>query len=89
MDALVTVIFTVFIGFVVVSIYFAPAIKAYDRGHRNRGAIFWANVLLGWTFIGWALCLVWAMSDNVDPAQALANKQAGKKASAARDPFAP
>jgi Superinfection immunity protein len=40
--------------------YFLPWIVAGTRNHHNRGAIFVLNVLLGWTFVGWVIALVWA-----------------------------
>jgi hypothetical protein len=41
-------------------IYFLPTIIASNRGHKNTAAIFIANLFLGWTFLGWVVCLVWA-----------------------------
>jgi hypothetical protein len=41
-------------------IYFAPSISAAMRGKKNTFAIFMLNFLLGWTFIGWAVAMVWA-----------------------------
>jgi hypothetical protein len=41
-------------------LYIAPTIHAYRMKRRNRSAIFALNVFLGWTFIGWVACLVWA-----------------------------
>lgn len=51
---------------VIVAAYFLPAIVANNRGHRNAMAIGVLNLLLGWTFVGWAIALVWACTDNVD-----------------------
>ena len=45
-------------------LYFLPAIIAYKRGHANRGIILLIDFLLGWTFLGWAGCLVWAFIDT-------------------------
>lgn len=47
--------------------YFVPAIVAFVRNHRNRGAIFVLNLLLGWTVLGWVGALVWACTANVEP----------------------
>lgn len=47
--------------------YFLPFIIASQRRHRNAGAILITNLLLGWTFIGWVIALIWAMTDNVKP----------------------
>lgn len=46
---------------VVVLVYFIPASVAVLRRHPNRVALFAANVIFGWTFIGWGLCLVWSL----------------------------
>lgn len=48
------------IGFMLVALYLMPASIACARSHHNAAAIFVLNLLLGWTFIGWALALVWA-----------------------------
>lgn len=50
--------------FLVVSfcLYFLPAIIAHDRHKRNAGTITVVNLLLGWTFVGWFVALVWAAS---------------------------
>lgn len=42
-------------------IYFAPTIVASQKSHRNTTAILVLNFLLGWTFLGWALALIWAV----------------------------
>lgn len=42
--------------------YFLPAFIAMCRGHRNALSIFALNLLLGWTFIGWVISLVWSFS---------------------------
>jgi hypothetical protein len=48
-------------------IYLAPAFIAERRGHRNAIAIYILTLLLGWTFIGWAIALVWACTANITP----------------------
>lgn len=48
------------------AIYFAPAIVAAKRDHKNFGSIMALNFFLGWTFLGWVVALVWALSDNVE-----------------------
>ena len=45
-------------------LYFLPAIIAYKRNHANKGIILLIDFLLGWTFLGWAGCLVWAFIDT-------------------------
>lgn len=43
-------------------LYFLPSIIGYS--HRNFGSIFLLNLLLGWTFIGWIVALIWAVSND-------------------------
>jgi hypothetical protein len=53
-------------GFVVLAfalfVYLLPTYVAWAKTHANLAAIAMLNVLLGWTFIGWVVALVWAMS---------------------------
>ena len=42
--------------------YFIPA--RVGGGKRNEMAIFWLNLLLGWTVIGWVVALVWATTKD-------------------------
>lgn len=55
-------------GFVVLAllglVYLAPALIAFARNARRLGGIAALNILLGWTFLGWALAFVWAVSDE-------------------------
>lgn len=43
-------------------IYFTPALIAWIRRHPNRVSIFLLNFMLGWTFIGWLVALIWSAS---------------------------
>jgi Superinfection immunity protein len=43
--------------------YFLPAIIAAVRHHRNAGAVFFLNLFLGWTLVGWVIAFVWAVSN--------------------------
>src|SRR5258707_12765787 len=45
------------IGFVA---YWVPTLAANSNRHRNRAAIGMLNLLLGWTFVGWVVALLWA-----------------------------
>lgn len=47
---------------ILLGLYFAPAIVAACREHRSQGAVFALNLFLGWTFIGWVIALVWALT---------------------------
>lgn len=43
--------------------YFLPFCIAYFRLKKDVFAIFTLNLLLGWTFIGWVIALVWAFKN--------------------------
>lgn len=50
-------------------LYFLPSI--IGRNKRNSTAIFWLNLLAGWTFVGWIVALFWALAnDSYAPAVA-------------------
>lgn len=53
---------TIVMGLLVGTVYFLPSLLAWRRGHRWRQKILLANLLLGWTVIGWAVCLGLALS---------------------------
>jgi len=55
---ILSVISLLVIGF----IYFIPSIIAQKRQHHNRNAIFVLNLFLGWSLIGWAISLSWALT---------------------------
>ncbi|GEA85173.1 superinfection immunity protein [Cellulomonas gelida] len=42
------------------SFYLLPWAIAATRGKAARWGIFWVNLLLGWTLVGWVATLVWA-----------------------------
>jgi hypothetical protein len=44
--------------------YWIPTIVAFARKHPSKGAVLALNFFLGWTFIGWVVSLIWALSDN-------------------------
>jgi len=43
------------------AVYLLPWIIAAGRDHDRRSAIFWLDVLLGWTVLGWIAALVWSL----------------------------
>jgi len=45
-----------------VMLYFLPWIVAVFRSHNDTLSIGIVNLFFGWTFIGWVLALVWAVS---------------------------
>jgi uncharacterized membrane protein YhaH (DUF805 family) len=48
---------------VVLACYFLPAIVAAGRRHHNAGAIFFLDLLLGWTVVGWIAAFIWALTN--------------------------
>lgn len=55
------------IGVLALAIYFIPFLLALVRGHPDTLAIFVLNILLGWTFVGWVLALVWSLTSKGRP----------------------
>ncbi len=45
---------------VLLAIYFLPWLVAWSRQHHATDTILIANLVLGWTFVGWFGALVWA-----------------------------
>lgn len=44
--------------------YMLPWAIAATRGKRNHWAIFWLDLLLGWSLIGWVVALVMALNSH-------------------------
>lgn len=44
--------------------YMLPWAIAATRGKANTGTIFWINLLLGWSVIGWVVALVMSLSSH-------------------------
>lgn len=59
----------VLIAVFALAIYFFPTLIAWARGNRQTTAIFILNLLLGWSFFGWAVALVWAFIKSAPPSQ--------------------
>ncbi len=44
--------------------YFLPTLTAAIRNKRDVLTIFLVNFFLGWSVIGWIVCLVWALKTD-------------------------
>jgi hypothetical protein len=44
------------------SLFFLPTIIAGKRGVNAGFALFFVNLFVGWTVVGWIVCLIWAAS---------------------------
>lgn len=53
------------VGFFLALLYLLPTYIAFARSARSRYAIFFINLLLGMTMIGWIAALVWSMVEEV------------------------
>jgi hypothetical protein len=51
---------TLLLFFFAFSIYFLPALVAYNRKHPKREPITLLNFFLGWMLIPWVIALCWA-----------------------------
>jgi uncharacterized protein with PIN domain len=47
-----------------VIIYFLPSLIAQKEKKKDATAITVLNLLVGWTFIGWIIALVWALKKD-------------------------
>ena len=56
--------FGYFAFILLILLYFLPSIVAYNNRKENLTSIVILNVLLGWSFIGWVVAIVWAVSKN-------------------------
>lgn len=51
--------------YVALCLYFVPTMIASMRGHKEQTPILLLNLLLGWTFVGYVIALVWSTTSNV------------------------
>ena len=61
MEAL-ALIFLFLILIVAVYIYFLPSLLANKNKREDANLILLVNLVMGWTLIGWGICLFWAIS---------------------------
>jgi hypothetical protein len=59
-------------GLVLIIGYFLPALIGFSRKHHQAHAIMALDLFLGWTFVGWVLALVWALTAT--PARPVAER---------------
>jgi Superinfection immunity protein/Short C-terminal domain len=65
--------------------YFLPTIIAVLRRKTSAVGVFFLNLFLGWTFIGWVGALIWALSADRQPTIIVNNAPS----SAPPPPFSP
>ena len=49
---------------IVIPVYFVPAVVANRRKAEHEVSIFWVNLLLGWTVLGWLAVLFWTVAET-------------------------
>jgi hypothetical protein len=45
-------------------LYFLPAVIASNKKLKRAGTIFWLNLFLGGTGVGWIILLIWACTND-------------------------
>jgi hypothetical protein len=66
-------------GSLAVILYLLPALIAFLRRHQNRYAIFFLNLFVGWTGIGWIISFVWSCTNQVQQITHLINTESSNK----------
>lgn len=61
----------VVIAVIAVGLYLLPGFVAARRKCKSGAGIVILNLLLGWTFVGWVVALVWAAVGEPKPALAI------------------
>jgi Superinfection immunity protein len=59
-------------------IYFLPALIGSKRRISASGALFFVNLVFGWTVLGWFLCLIWAATGATRAQDAFFEKAAAQ-----------
>lgn len=63
------------ITFLGIAFYFLPTFLAFNRKKSNKISILLLNLFLGWTFLGWIVALVWAVSNDDKQQNIVVNNQ--------------
>ena len=53
-------------SFVLMCVYLIPYYVGYYNKKRHENMIFWVNLLVGWTVVGWLAVLIWAFAKDRD-----------------------
>lgn len=53
--------YTFLVTVLLITVYLLPALVAVRNKHPHGAGIFALDLLLGWTFLGWVIALVWAL----------------------------
>jgi hypothetical protein len=58
---------------ILILLYFIPTFIVLSNKHPSGLAIGLLNLFLGWTLIGWLVCLIWAVVRPAAPQQIIIN----------------
>lgn len=58
---------------IIILLYFLPTIIAFYRGKSNWLAIMLVNLFFGWSFIGWFVALIWAVTKDAERQSVIIN----------------
>jgi type VI protein secretion system component VasK len=59
--ALAALVLLVALAALAVYLYFLPFAIGHNRNVSTAAALFFVNLFLGWTVVGWLFCLLWAV----------------------------
>lgn len=62
-------LFVIVFLFFGLSIYFFPLVVAINRGTAEKSVIFFVNLVLGWTVIGWCFAMLLACTAQTTTAR--------------------
>jgi len=57
---------TILMVLAIVVLYMLPTLIAFGREHPRRLDVALANILLGWTLIGWVGVFLWASLTHIE-----------------------
>ena len=63
---IVPIVASIGIGLLIIILflpYWLPTVVAFMRNHSNKMAIGAVNFFAGWTFVGWWVAMIWALSN--------------------------
>ncbi|MGD0106172.1 MAG: superinfection immunity protein [Rhodopila sp.] len=79
---------SVVIGWFLLFLYFLPAIIGSRRQISSSGALFFVNLFLGWTVLGWLFCILWAATAATRGQDAFYNQRMPVPGPIGSDPMA-
>lgn len=63
MGTIISIPVVVVVAAIILAVYLLPSIIALANRNKRRRVILF-NIFLGWTFVMWIICLVWAYNKD-------------------------